>query len=275
MSRPRLRVPPRSIDSHIHIFDHRYPMATGDTRVVPDATVADYRLLQRRLGTSRVVVVQPSTYGTDNRCLLEALTQFGDDAKGIAVVDTSVTDEELRRMASLGVRGVRFNIAKGAAAGLAMIEPLSRRIAPLGWHLQIHIDGDELAHAASSLDDLPVPIVFDHMGRIPAASGPAHPAFTSMRRLLEQGRAWVKLPGAYLVSPSGGPGYEDVGRLARALFAIRPDRAVWGSDWPHPSAKFKPDDAELLDLIESWIDEPSARSKIFLDNPQALYGFST
>ena len=158
---PGIEVPPRSCDSHMHIFSRRYPMAPGDTRVLPDATVEDYRPLQQRLGTSRVVVVQPSSYGTDNRLLIEALDQLGPTSRGIAVVDQTVTDDELSQLASAGVRGLRFNIARAGAIRVEMIEPLARRIAPLGWHVQIHMEADEIAHLESLFGRLTVPIVFD------------------------------------------------------------------------------------------------------------------
>ncbi|MFT3955808.1 MAG: amidohydrolase family protein [Piscinibacter sp.] len=270
---PEFAVPLKSCDAHIHIFSQRFPMAAGDTRVVPDASVEDYGLLQKRLGTSRVVVVQPSTYGTDNRCLVEALGQLGASARGVAVVDSSVADEDLLKMARAGVRGIRFNIARAGATRVEMIEPLAARIAPLGWHVQIHMEADEIAHLEPLWERLPVPVVFDHLARIPAKQGTSHPAFAVVRKLLEGGKAWVKLSGAYAVSADGAPAYGDVAPLARAFHSVRPDRTVWGSDWPHPSLKVKPDDGVLLSLLARWVPDAGLRTRILVDNAQALYGF--
>ncbi len=270
---PEFAPPADACDAHIHIFSQHFPMAAGDTRVIADASVEDYGLLQQRLGTSRVVVVQPSTYGTDNRCLVEALARFGAVARGIAVVDTSVTDEALKRLGAAGVRGIRFNIARAGATRVDMIEALAQRIAPLGWHVQIHMEADGIAQHAALWERLPVPIVFDHMGRIPARDSTAHPAFAVLRRLLQRGQAWVKLSGAYVVSAQGAPAYADVATLAQALHQVRPDRMLWGSDWPHPSQRLKPDDAVLLSLLGRWVPDASARSQVLVDNPRALYRF--
>lgn len=248
-------------------------MVAGDTRVVPDATVADYALLQRRLGTSRVVVVQPSTYGTDNRCLVEALGQLGPSARGIAVVDTLLRDAELEALAEAGVRGIRFNIARGGATSVEMIEPLARHVASLGWHVQIHMGADAIASHETLWERLPVPIVFDHMARIPAREGQAHPTFHVMRRLLETGRVWVKVSGAYLVSTQGPPDYADVTSLVQALCDTRLDRVVWGSDWPHPSQAVKPDDAALLSLLKQWLPDATSQRRVLVENAEALYGF--
>ena len=271
---PASAVPALACDAHVHVFDGRYPMVAGDTRVLPDATVGDYRRLQARLGTRRVVLVQPSTYGVDNACLLEALRTLGSEARGIAVVDPSVDDAELERLHAAGVRGIRFNIARGGVTNIEMIEPLARRIATLGWHVQIHMHADDLVSAAGIFARLPVPVVFDHMGRIPAGAGAMHPAFAVIERLLRDDRAWVKLSGAYLVSTRGDPGDTETGALAAAFVRVRPDRLVWGSDWPHPSATVKPDDAALLDLLTRWVREDvSIAHRILLDNPQHLYQF--
>jgi len=272
-AQPEFPLPGDACDAHIHIFSQRFPMAAGDTRRIDDASVEDYGQLQQRLGSSRVVVMQPSTYGTDNRCLVEALGRFGATARGIAVVDSSVTDDELKSLAAAGVRGIRFNIARAGATRVDMIEPLARRIAPLGWHVQIHMEADEIAHLATLWERLPVPIVFDHMGRIPAKDGTAHPAYGVVRRLLDRGQTWVKLSAAYAVSAEGAPAYADVANLAQALHQARPDRMLWGSDWPHSSLKVKPDDAVLLSLLGRWIPEASARSQVLVDNPRALYRF--
>lgn len=129
---------PDATDVHHHIYDSRFPAAPGATLRPPDATVDDYRRLQKRIGITRHVAVQPSTYGTDNSCLLDALSRFGDAARGIAVVDTTVSNSELKRLDAARVRGLRFNLVQAGATSPEMVEPLARRIQALGWHIQVN-----------------------------------------------------------------------------------------------------------------------------------------
>ncbi|MBV8565954.1 MAG: amidohydrolase family protein [Methylobacteriaceae bacterium] len=276
-ARPRTAAPANATDSHIHIYDSRFPMAPNATLRPPDASVEDYRALQRRLGTRRVVVVHPSTYGTDNSCTLDAVAQLGATvARAVAVVDTRVTDGELQRLDGLGVRAIRFNLVHGNATSLAMVEPLSRRVNDLGWHVQIHMLADQIAQAADVFGRLACPLVFDHRGRIPPESGTHHPAFAVIRRLIDGGRAWVKLSSAYQDSTAGPPGYEDVAPAARAFVEAAPERMLWGTDWPHPTEKVgnKPDDAILFDLLADWAPDEAVRHRILVDNPATLFGFS-
>lgn len=271
--RPNLKAPPLAADCHHHIYDHHFPAAPEATLHPADATVADYRLLQQRLGLARNVVVQPSTYGTDNRCMLAALAAFGATARGIAVVRPEVSQGDLRKMNAQGVRGIRFNLVQAGATTIEMVEPLARRITDFGWHVQMHMLGDQIAEQEALLRRLPTPIVFDHLARIPVPAGVNHPAFRVVRGLLEDGRGWVKLSGAYQDSRTGAPDYADVGAVARAYVVAAPERCVWGSDWPHPTEKVKPDDAVLFDLLANWAPDPATRELILVKNPEILYGF--
>ena len=271
---PKLKAPPNACDCHMHIYDSGFPAAPTATLKPPDALVRDYLLLQRRIGTTRVVVVTPSTYGTDNRCTVDAIGKFGASARGVAVVDTSVSDEELKRLADAGVRGIRFNLTIGAVTTPDMIEPLSKRIAHLGWHVQLNIAPKQLLEMQDRLQRLPTPIVFDHLARIPLPAGVDDPAFGAVATLIDQGRAWVKLSGAYIGSKVGPPTYADASKVAEAYVKLAPERVVWGSDWPHPTEqKEKPDDAVLFDLLATWASDEATRKKILVDNPAALYGF--
>jgi predicted TIM-barrel fold metal-dependent hydrolase len=273
MDMPSFRVPANACDCHMHIYDSRFPAAPGAKLRPADATVAMYGLLQRRLGTTRNVVVTPSTYGTDNRCTLDALAQFGQAARGIAVVDGNVGDDELKQLHRAGVRGLRFNLAVGAVTTVDIIEPLARRIAPLGWHVQINMPLEELERQEMLLRRLPVPAVFDHFGRIPLPAGKEHPAFSLITDLMQQGRAYIKLSGAYLASKTGGPAYGDVAPLAVALINAAPEQVIWGSDWPHPTETSKPNDAVLLNLLTRWAESDELRTRILVHNPARLYGF--
>jgi predicted TIM-barrel fold metal-dependent hydrolase len=270
----KLKAPPNACDCHMHIYDSRFPVAPNATLRPPDASIDAYRLHQRRLGTTRTIVVNPSTYGTDNSCTLDAMAEFGDTARGVAVVDTSVTDAELERLNVLGVRGVRFNFVQSGATTLEMLEPLSKRVNDLGWHLQLHMLGDQIVAAASLLHRLPSPIIFDHLARIPQPAGVDHPAFAAVLDLLDKGRTWVKLSGAYMNTKTGSP-YPDASLIARAFVKAAPERLVWASDWPHPTeqADEKPNDAILFDVLADWAPDEAIRNRILVDNPAALYGF--
>ena len=277
--RPKFEVPANACDCHHHIYDKRFPASPHWTRGFSEATVADYRALQQRLGLSRNVIVQPSTFGVDNRCLLDALTQIGSTkARGIVVIDELTTDEELRHMFSLGVRGVRVNFMSPQTWGQTTLERLTstaKRIAPLGWHVQILMSGDQIAAAEATLAGLPTQLVIDHLGRIPQPGGDMHEGTKAVLRLLANGRTWVKLSEPYEDSKVGPPGYEDASSVAKAYVSAAPNRTIWGSDWPHPTvAKDKPDDADLLDLLEVWAPDAATRDRILVKNPAELFGFS-
>ena len=272
---PKLKAPPNACDCHMHIYDSRFPVAPNAKLRPPDATVDDYRLLQKRIGTTRNVVVTPSTYGTDNSCTLDAMAKLGPAARGVAVVDTSVTDAELKRLDGLGMRGIRFNLVQSGATKVDMLEPLSKRVNDLGWHVQIHMLAGQIVEIADLLQRLASPIVFDHMARIPEPAGVEHPGFALVLKLVEKGRAWVKLSGAYMDTKTGPPAYADTSKVAEAYVKAAPERMVWGSDWPHPTEKAdaKPDDAVLFDLLSGWAPDEATRRRILVDNPAKLYGF--
>jgi predicted TIM-barrel fold metal-dependent hydrolase len=277
IDRPTLKAPASACDCHIHIYDAaRFPMAPSQRVPPAQAAVAQYRLLQRRLGTTRVVVVTPRNYGTDNKVTLDAVSQLGDSARAVAVVHPTVTDDQLARMHKAGVRGIRFSLNDPATAVVTfdMVEPLSARAAALGWHVQFNIDGSQIVDKAAMLRRLPSAIVFDHMGHPPLPAGTAHPSHRIVRDLIDQGRTWVKLSGAYFHTRSGPP-YAEATAIARAFATAAPERVVWGSDWPHPTEppERKPNDALLFDLLLKWAPADTTRHKILVTNPAELYGF--
>ena len=190
---PRLKAPANACDCHMHIYDAKYPTAPSATLKPPDALVADYKLLQQRIGTTRNVIVTPSTYGTDNRITLDAMAQIGPTARGVAVVDTGVADAELKRMNDLGIRGIRFNLVQVGATTIEMIEPLSKRVNDLGWHIQIHMKGEQIAGIEDLLLRVPSPIVFDHLGRLGQPNALDNPGFKTVSKLIDKGKTWVKL----------------------------------------------------------------------------------
>jgi predicted TIM-barrel fold metal-dependent hydrolase len=271
--KPKLKAPANACDCHMHIYDARFPVVATAALKPPDALVPDYKLLQQRIGTTRNVVVTPSTYGTDNSVTLDAMAKIGPTARGVAVVNTSVTDDELKRLNGLGVRGIRFNLVQAGATTVEMLEPLSKRVAPLGWHVQIHLKPELLMQIEDTLLRLPSPIVFDHLAHIPPGVGVEHASFKTMRKLIDKGHAWVKLSGAYQDTKVGAPTYADVTPIAQAYVKAAPERMVWGSDWPHPTEKDKPDDAVLFDLLALWVPDEATRNRILVQNPETLYGF--
>jgi predicted TIM-barrel fold metal-dependent hydrolase len=275
---PKMKAPALACDCHHHIYDTaRFPPLQ---KAVADARVAEYRLFQRRIGTARNVVVTPSAYGTDNRVTVDAITQFGRNTRGIAVVHPTVTDVELKTLYASGIRGIRFSVSGSpspngnrAVTTIDMIEPLSKRVNALGWHVQIQMDADQIAAAEDLWNRLPSVIVFDHMGHIPQPMGIKHPAFNVIRRMVDKGRTWVKLSVTYDNTKDGPPTYADVSKVAQAYVQAAPERLVWGSNWPHPNDTQKPNDAVLFDLLTTWAPNEAVRHRILVDNPEVLYGF--
>jgi D-galactarolactone isomerase len=274
----KTKAPANATDCHHHIYSSRFKVDPASRLRPGDASVADYRLLQKRIGTSRNVVVQPSTYGVFNDGLVETLGEFGPAARGIAVVNDAVSDAELKRLDTARIRGVRFNLGNaGGATTMAMLEPVAKRIAPMGWHVQFNMSADMTLAAKDVLNRLPCQIVFDHLAHMPEPVGIGHPAFGVVVDLMQKGKAWVKLSGAYADTKIGPPTYADSTAVAQAYVKAAPERLVWGSDWPHPSEQGRPplpDDALLFDLLAQWAPDEAVRDRILVDNPARLYGFS-
>jgi predicted TIM-barrel fold metal-dependent hydrolase len=272
---PTFKLPPNAVDCHMHFYHSRFPMTANVVNRSPDATPEQYKLLQQRLGMSRVVVVTPSAYGADNSATLDGMSAFGDKARGVAVVTTDVTDAELKRLHGLGIRGIRFNLATAGTTTIEMVEPLAKRIAELGWHAQFHMRNNQIAEAESRFRDLPIQIIFDHLGRAPQPGATDHASYKAVRSLIDRGRAWVKLSGFYFETKVDEPSYADTAEVAHSYFRAAPERVVWGSDWPHVTepADKKPDDAIMLDVFEAWGLTEAQKRQIFVSNPEKFYDF--
>jgi D-galactarolactone isomerase len=278
----RLKAPVGACDCHHHIYDPaRFPPSRPQVQQVPNARVEDYRLLQRRIGTTRNIVVTPAPYPApvrDNLATLDAVKQLGPNARGVAIIYPDITDAELKSLDAGGIRGIRFSLTSGrpGAASTATpeaIEALSKRVDALGWHVQLNATAEQIVASQDLLNRMVSPIVLDHMGHIPQPAGLDHPAVAIIRRLIDKGRTWVKLSVTYDSSKDGPPGYADVGRVAQAYVKAARERLVWGSNWPHPSEPDKPDDAVLFGLMAQWAPEEATRNRILVQNPEALYGF--
>jgi D-galactarolactone isomerase len=275
-SRVTFKVPDGATDCHHHIYDPRFAFNPKAVLKPPYATVTDYRALQKKLGTSRNVMVQPSTYGTDNRCLLDVLAQMGENARAVCVVNSQVTDAELKALHAAGTRGVRVQFGLGNPVGADEVVPLARRIAALGWHIQTNMAPEQLVAMEAQLLALPVPVIVDHLGRAVDAKGPQ---YVTVRKLLDSGHGWVKLSGAYLYGGGIPPDYAGASEAAKGYLKAAPERCVWGSDWPHPDATKKlnpvamPDDVILLNLLAEWAPDAKLRHRILVENPEKFYGF--
>lgn len=271
---PQQKAPAGTVDCHFHIFGpyDRFPLDAGRTYTPPAALVPAYLGMAGLLGIERMVVVQASVYGTQNDVTLDAVRQFGlHRARAVAVIDDSFDSAALQRMDAAGVRGVRFNMVSGNGTPEDQLDALARRIAPLGWHIQIYAEGEKLAEVAPRLAKLPVDVVIDHSGGVKAALGTAHPQFQALLRLLDSGRAWVKVC-SYRASSAGSP-WTDVAPNVRALVAAAPDRCVWGTDWPHPGMDPSPEAGILLDQFHEWVPDPVVQRKVLAENASILYRF--
>ena len=274
---PKLKAPANACDCHMHIYDPaRFPMVPNPRVPPTDAAVPQYRLLQKRIGTTRVVIVTPRNYATENQVTVDAIKQLGPDARGVAVLHPTVTDAQLKQFHAAGVRGIRFSLQDPATAvvTIEMVEPLSKRVADLGWHVQFNVDGQQVVEWADLLRRIPSQMVFDHLGHPPLPEGVEHPSHSIIRGLIDRGRTWVKLSGAYS-NTRVGPPYPDATKIAQAFVKAAPERMVWGSDWPHPSEApdRKPNDAVLFDLLSEWAPNEATRRRILVENPAMLYGF--
>jgi D-galactarolactone isomerase len=270
---PRLIAPKGSCDTHMHFYNDEFPSAPTALMTPPNSWVKSYRAIQQRLKLERVVVVQPTTYGTDNSCQLEAMKSFGENARGVMVADLSTSDEELQRLTGLGVRGVRFHMLPGGVLPWDILEEMAARVHNFGWHVQLQMNGREFPERQGLLERLPCDLVVDHVGRFMGPVPTDDPAFKVLLQLLDTGNCWVKLSAPYESSVSGPPEWIDIAPEARALVKAAPERMLWASNYPHPGQKNPPDEADLLDLLLDWVDDENTRNQILTDNPARLYGF--
>lgn len=272
---PAERLPPGSVDCHSHVFGpaDRYPYAAVRGYTPPDASLADYRRMLSTMGFDRAVIVQPSVLGTDNRCTMDAVAAMGGAFRAVVVVDPTITDAELQALDAGGARGVRFNLNNPGGLPLDAVDAVARRIAPLGWHLQFFADLNLRPELVEVMRRQPVPVVVDHMGHLRPERGLADPGAKALLDLLAEGRAWVKISGAYRCSSLDIP-YRDTTPIARALIEAAPDRVVFGTDWPHPDYRRPmPNDGDLVDLFNEWVPDRDVRRRILVDNPERLYRF--
>ncbi len=280
--RPSITFPPLACDCHAHICGPiaRYPYYERRIYTPSDALLPDYEHMLNTLGVSRAALVQGSIYGTDNTVLLEALQRGNGRYRGIAVVAPDISERELRALHEAGVRGVRVNIVdtrdnKGMLP-MDTLLPLARRLKPFGWHVEFLLHADEFPHLDRELEDFPVAVSFGHLGYMRTDKPMTTPGFQALLRLMQSGKAWVKLTAPYRISPNTMP-HGDTNAFAHALIAANANRVVWGSDWPHVMLNWKipmPNDGDIADLLGAWAPDAALREKILVTNPAALYGFA-
>jgi 2-pyrone-4,6-dicarboxylate lactonase len=275
---PGRALPPASVDCHAHVFDRfeRYPFAGARKYSPPLCSREAWMALHESLGVAQGVQVNASPYGFDNAITADFLQQHPGRFLGVATLRADIGDEDLKRLDRTGFRAARLMDQFATAATTADLEAIARRIAPLGWHIEINIDrSDRWVELESRLRRCPVPLVFDHMGRVRGAEGIDAPGFSVIRRLLaDRDDCWTKISSFYRLSDSGPPHYDDMRPFVQTLLRERPKRCIWGSNWPHPGlTKFMPNDCDLLDLLETWLPTDAVREPLFSGNALRLYRF--
>jgi len=280
-------------DCDVHIIGPaaQYPMSAQRAYTPPEASVADPIETRRQLGISRNVLIQPSFYGTDNRCMLDAMALLGDTARGIAVVAPDIGASELAGLDAQGVRGIRINLESGAnrdpKAAAAALDEMAKRITHLGWHIQIYAALPVIAALGNRIAALPVDVVIDHFGLAQARDGVDQPGFAALLDMVRSrksslNKTYVKLSAPYRISQASG--YADVAPIARALIAAAPDRMLWASDWPHTDRvpgrgpldlhPFRTiDGPAALALLSEWCGDKNIERTILVETPARLYRF--
>jgi predicted TIM-barrel fold metal-dependent hydrolase len=289
VSAAELATPAGACDTHVHVIgpSAAFPMTPGRVYTPPDASPAQLLQLHGSLGIDRVVLIQLSAYGTDNRRLLAGLAELGERARGVAVVDDAVPDERLAEMGTAGVRGLRVNLTtfglRDPVAAEAQLRRTAERAAAFGWHVQIYADSATLIALHHAILDLPAVVVIDHFGSAPRLLRPGEAGYAAVLSLAASGRVYVKLSGTYRFSE--GPSAPGVARFARDLIDVAPERMLWATDWPHtahPPAGADPltvvpfqevDDHLALRELKAWAGSEQRLRQVLVENPARLYGF--
>lgn len=272
--KPAFALPPDACDAHCHVFGPGavFPYAPERRYTPEDAPKESLAALHAHLGVGRAVIVQASCHGTDNRAMLDAIASAPGRYRGVAIVDSTVTDEGFDALHGGGVRGVRFNFVRhlGGAPDMRVFHDVVGRIGRLGWHVVLHLDASDIPELAGMIRGLPVPFVMDHMGRVDSSAGLDQPAFRALLDLARLETCWVKVCGAERISP---PPYDRAIPFARALVEAIPDRVLWGTDFPHPNLDHIADEADLVDLVPAIAPSAELRHRLLVANPSRLYGF--
>jgi predicted TIM-barrel fold metal-dependent hydrolase len=276
LTRPAFSMPDEACDSHVHVFEAaaKYPSIDAPHYTLPDGSLEKLRRMTGVLGLQRFVIVQPSYYGTDNRCMLDALGAAGTHARGVAMVEESCTDETLNSMHLRGVRALRLDLFLRSSwpTGdiIAYIERSVRRAQAIGWHVQFYTPGWVVRDLLPFLAGLNADFVIDHMGYMLESDGLDLTDFDRLIDVIRGGRGWIKLSAPYRLAKDGN--FERLKPMARAIIDAAPDRVIWGSDWPHIPEGGK-DTGTLLNLLSEWAPDAETRKRILVSNPANLFKF--
>lgn len=271
-----LTVPPGSVDCHTHVFVDGYEMIPERGYNPPQSSLDDMLAMHQTLGIERVILTQPSVYGTDNSAILDAAARIPERSRAVVSVGGDVSDDELGELHARGARGIRLNLDNvgGMPVELDEVPGIVKRIASLGWHVEFLFPGEQLPDLLPLIRSLDAPVSIGHFGYMPAGEGVHYPPFQALLGLVREGNTWVKLSAPNRLGVGDLPPWPEVVPLARALIEANPDRMVWASDWPHPNRfDAQPDDADLLEQLELWAPDEALRRRILVDNPTTLYGF--
>jgi len=278
--RPRLKLPPGSVDTHVHVFEAGYLLSPARGYNPPHSTLNDLKHLHSTLGIDRVVFTQPSVYGIDNSAILNAMVALNneraDRARSVVALDMTFSETDLASLDGLGARGIRLNTDNQGGMPIAFtdIPELCARIKPFHWHLEFLFPGKAIVELMPVFETLTVPMSIAHFAYQPAGAGVKAPGFQALLELAKRGNTWIKISGANRVSRGDLPPYDDVKPMAQALVEAAPDRIMWGTDWPHPNKyKVNPNDGDLVDALGDWITDPAMLRKILVDNPAKFYRF--
>ncbi len=281
MSKPHA-LPPGSTNCHFHIFEDekQYPVSTDRTYTPEHHPLTEYLGVYEKLGFERAVFINASVYGHNNAITLDAIAKLGlHRARGVGGIAPDISAQELDRLHAGGIRGARLSTRVQGYGGVELIDTIARKIAPLGWHLNLHLRNGDYAGIESQLMHAPSPLVFDHLGGIRGSEGVKSPGFQTLLKVFKaRDDCWVKISGWYHASASGRPDYADIRPMAHELAAVKPDRLVFGTNWPHSSGDVHgwiPEDADLVDVFCNWFPDSAMRQRILVHNPAKLYGFPT
>ena len=274
---PAYRPPPGATDCHAHIFGpvDRFPYSEERTYTPEECTADDYAEMLATIGFTRAALVQGGAHTTDNRAILDAIARNYERYRGVAVIPPGLRSDQLAMLDAGGIRGVRLSTMSGSGIGFSHFARLADEVHEFEWHVVLHFkDAAELLDVVPVLERIRNPFVLDHMARITAADGIDSAPFRALLQLLDTDRCYVKLASLYRLSGEAYP-HRDLLPMIHAVVAARPDRIIWGSNWPHPIHYHgaMPNDGDLVDLIPLWVPDPADRQRMLVDNPNALYGF--
>lgn len=276
--KPDYVAPAGACDAHCHVFGPGdvFPYAPTRKYTPPDAPKEKLQALHRKLGIDRAVIVQASCHGTDNSAMLDAIAASEGRYLGICNAAEDFSDEQFVSLHEGGIRGVRFNFVKhlGGAPDLNKVWKIVKKIEDMPWQVELHFDAGDLLEFEHVIDDMPLPVVIDHMGRVPVRDGVDQAPFRALlQKFADCDHLWIKISGAERISAAGPP-FVDAVPFAQALIQAAPDRVIWGTDWPHPNiARFMPNDGDLVDLVPAMIADEKTQRMVLVENPERLFGF--